>query len=960
MDLQGLSFWYNLIPMEDFIIIRGAKEHNLKNINLKLPRNQLIVVTGLSGSGKSSLAFDTIYAEGQRRYVESLSSYARQFLEQLQKPNVEYIEGLSPAIAIEQRTAGGNPRSTVATQTEIYDYLRLLFARIGKAYCYKCAEPINRQSSQEIVEKILDLALGSDIQIFAPVVRGRKGEYQEIFKQIQKSGFIRCRVDGVIYELPLKLKLHRYKTHHIEVVVDRLMIKPNAKKRLTDSVETALKIGKGIVVISLSSSKVPVPNLRTKEQKNLRTDLVFSEQYACTKCGINISEVEPRIFSFNSPYGACPDCNGLGVKLEFDPDLVIPDKNKSINAGAIEPWKKGGRGYILYYRWLIRELSYQMGFDLNTPFEKLTKAVQKAILYGTDEQIGNKPFEGVIPHLERLFLQTESDYLKEGISRFMSSLACPLCQGARLKKESLAIKIGGRNIWEVTKMSIKEARDFFLGLELKDQEKTIAYQVLKEISERLKFCIDVGLDYLTLDRKSSTLSGGEAQRIRLATQVGSRLVGVLYILDEPSIGLHQRDNVKLIATLKALRDLGNTLIVVEHDEYTMRAADYVVDLGPGAGNNGGEVIFAGPVKDLLEDRDSLTAKYLRRQIRIELPAKRRQWRDRKFLEIKGAREHNLKNIDVKFPLGTFICITGVSGSGKSTLIDEILYRSLAQKLYRAKDKPGLCDKIKGDEHIDKVIVVDQSPIGRTPRSNPATYTGVFSYIRDIFSQLPASKVRGWRPGRFSFNVKGGRCQACSGDGIKKIEMHFLPDVYIKCDICQGARFNQATLEVRYKGKSIADVLEMTVEEALNLFANIPKIRNCLTYLYDVGLGYIQLGQSATTLSGGEAQRIKLSAELSKRSTDKTVYILDEPTTGLHFADVEKLILVLERLVDKGNTVIVIEHNLEVIKSSDYIIDLGPAGGPEGGRLVACGSPEEVIQHQASSTGQFLRKLLNNK
>jgi len=946
--------------MGNFIIIRGAKEHNLKNINLKLPRNQLIVVTGLSGSGKSSLAFDTIYAEGQRRYVESLSSYARQFLEQLQKPNVEYIEGLSPAIAIEQRTAGGNPRSTVATQTEIYDYLRLLFARIGKAYCYKCGEPINRQSSQEIVEKILDLALGSDIQILAPVVSGRKGEYKEIFKQIQKSGFIRCRVDGVIYELPVKLKLHKYKAHNIEVVVDRLMIKPAAKSRLTDSVETALKIGKGIVVLSFLSSKVPVSNLRTKELKNLRTDLVFSEQYACTKCGINISEIEPRIFSFNSPYGACPDCNGLGMKLEFDPDLVISDKNKSINAGAIEPWKKGGRGYILYYRWLIRELSYRMGFDLDTPFKKLTKAVQKAILYGTDEQIGNKPFEGVIPHLERLFLQTESDYLKEGISRFISSLACPFCQGARLKKESLAVKINGKNIWEVTKMSIKEARDFFLGLELKDQEKVIAYQILKEISERLKFSIDVGLDYLTLDRKSSTLSGGEAQRIRLATQVGSRLVGVLYILDEPSIGLHQRDNIKLIATLKALRDLGNTLIVVEHDEYTVRAADYVVDLGPGAGNNGGEVIFAGTSKDLLEDRNSLTAKYLRKQIRIELPLKRREWRDRKFLEIKGAREHNLKNIDLKFPLGTFICITGVSGSGKSTLIDEILYRSLAQKLYKAKDKPGLCDKIMGDEHIDKVIVVDQSPIGRTPRSNPATYTGVFGYIRDIFSQLPESKVRGWRPGRFSFNVKGGRCQACSGDGIKKIEMHFLPDVYIKCDICQGRRFNQATLEARYKGKSIADVLEMTVEEALNLFAKIPKIKNCLIYLYDVGLGYIQLGQSATTLSGGEAQRIKLSAELSKRSTDKTVYILDEPTTGLHFADVEKLILVLERLVDKGNTVIVIEHNLEVIKSSDYIIDLGPGGGPEGGRLVACGSPEELVQHQDSYTGQFLRKLLNNK
>jgi len=946
--------------MEDFIVIKGAKEHNLKNINLKLPRNQLIVVTGLSGSGKSSLAFDTIYAEGQRRYVESLSSYARQFLEQLQKPNVEYIEGLSPAIAIEQRTAGGNPRSTVATQTEIYYYLRLLFARIGKVNCYQCGEPINRQSSQEIVERILEFAPGSQIQILAPIVRGRKGEHEEIFRQIQKSGFLRCRIDGVIYELPVKLKLEKYKTHNIEVVVDRLSVNPGVKNRLTDSVETALKVGKGIVVLSFLSSKVPTSSLRTKEPKNLRTDLVFSEQYACTKCGINISEIEPRIFSFNSPYGACPDCNGLGTKLEFDPDLVVSDRNKSINAGAIEPWKRGGRGYVLYYRWLIRELSYRMGFDLDTPFNQLAKTVQKAILYGADERIGSKPFEGVIPHLERLFRQTKSDYLKEEISRYMSSLACPLCQGARLRKESLAVKIGNKNIWEVTKMPIKQARDFFQNLVLKEKERVIAQQILKEISSRLKFCIDVGLDYLTLERKSSTLSGGEAQRIRLATQVGSRLVGVLYILDEPSIGLHQRDNVKLIATLKALRDLGNTLIVVEHDEYTIRAADYVVDLGPGAGSNGGEVIFSGPSRDLLEDRNSLTAKYLRRQIRIELPLKRRSWSDKKCLEIKGAREHNLKNIDVKFPLGTFTCITGVSGSGKSTLIDEILYRSLAQKLYKAKDKPGLCDKVTGTEYIDKVIVVDQSPIGRTPRSNPVTYTGVFSYIRDIFSQLPESRVRGWRPGRFSFNVKGGRCQACSGDGIKKIEMHFLADIYIKCDVCQGARFNQATLEARYKGKSIADVLEMTVEEALNLFTNIPKIKNCLGYLYDVGLGYIQLGQSATTLSGGEAQRIKLSAELSKRSTGKTVYILDEPTTGLHFADVEKLILVLERLVDKGNTVIVIEHNLEVIKSSDYIIDLGPGGGPEGGRLVVCGSPEELTRHRVSYTGKFLRKVLNNK
>ncbi len=946
--------------MKDFIIIKGAKEHNLKDIDLKLPRNQLIVVTGLSGSGKSSLAFDTIYAEGQRRYVESLSSYARQFLEQLQKPNVEYIEGLSPAIAIEQRTAGGNPRSTVATQTEIYDYLRLLFARIGKVNCYRCGEPINRQGSQEIVERIMGLGQNLDIAILAPIIRGRKGEYKEIFSQIQKSGFVRCRVDDVIYELPVKIQLEKYKSHNIEVVVDRLTVKAGIRNRLTDSVETALKVGKGTIVIAFSGSKVLQQNLRTKEPKNLRTDLVFSEQYACTKCGINISEVEPRIFSFNSPYGACPDCNGLGTKLEFDPDLVVPDRNKSINEGCLEPWKKGGRGYILYYRWLIRQLSYQMGFDLDLAFKKLDKEVQRAILYGTRVEVNGKPFEGVIPHLERLFRQTQSDYLKGEISRFMSSLPCPFCKGARLKKESLAITINGKNIWEVSRMSIKEAQNFFLNLNLVDREKLIAQQVLKEIGERLRFCIDVGLDYLTLERKSATLSGGEAQRIRLATQVGSRLVGVLYILDEPSIGLHQRDNTKLISTLKALRDLGNTLIVVEHDEYTIRAADYVVDLGPGAGASGGEVVFSGVNKDLLNSPDSLTAKYLRGQLRIALPIKRRGWKDKKHLEIKKAREHNLKNIDVKFPLGVFICVTGVSGSGKSTLVDEILYRSLALRLYKSKDKPGLCDGIKGMENIDKVIVVDQSPIGRTPRSNPATYTGVYGYIRDIFTQLPESRVRGFRPGRFSFNVKGGRCEACAGDGIKKIEMHFLPDIYVKCDICQGSRFNQSTLEVKYKGKSISDVLAMTVEEALGLFSNIPKIKNSLTYLYDVGLQYIQLGQSATTLSGGEAQRIKLSSELSKRSTGRTLYILDEPTTGLHFADVEKLIIVLQRLVDKGNTVIVIEHNLEVIKCSDYIIDLGPEGGFGGGEVVALGSPEEILGNRRSYTSFFLRKVLNNK
>ncbi|MFA5411327.1 MAG: excinuclease ABC subunit UvrA [Candidatus Omnitrophota bacterium] len=925
------------------IIIRGAKEHNLKNINLELPRNQLIVVTGLSGSGKSSLAFDTIYAEGQRRYVESLSAYARQFLEQLQKPDVEYVAGLSPAIAIEQRTAGGNPRSTVATQTEIYDYLRLLFARIGKVKCFQCGQPIERQSSQEIVDKVMSLPQASEIQVLAPLVRGRKGEYRDIFSSIQKAGFVRARIDGRIYELPVKIKLAKYKVHDIEVVVDRLTIKPEIKNRLTDSIETALKAGKGMIIVAAG-----------------KKDLVFSEQYACAKCGISYAEVEPRIFSFNSPFGACPACNGLGTKLEFDPDLIVPDKNKSINQGAIAPWKRGGRGYILYYRWLIRELSHRLNFDLDTPFKKLNKDTQEAILYGTEEEVAGKPFEGVIPHLERLFRQTDSDYLKEEISKFMSSLACPVCRGARLKKESLSITIDGKNIWQVAQMSIKEARHFFAGLKLNEREKIIAQAVLKEIIRRLQFCIDVGLEYLTLDRRSSTLSGGEAQRIRLATQVGSGLVGVLYILDEPSIGLHQRDNAKLISTLKALRDIGNTLIIVEHDEYTIRAADYVVDLGPGAGRHGGEVVFSGTKEALLGHPRSLTAKYLRRELKIDVPPGRRPVQEKKFLEIKGAKEHNLKNINVKFPLGVFICITGVSGSGKSTLVDEILYRALAQQLYRSREKPGLYEKLIGGEFIDQVIVVDQSPIGRTPRSNPATYTGVFQHIRDIFSRLPEARRSGYKPGRFSFNVKGGRCEACMGDGIKKIEMHFLPDIYVKCDVCKGRRFNEATLEVKYKGKSIADCLDMTVEEAGELFANIPKVKNILGTLYDVGLGYIQLGQPATTLSGGEAQRIKLSSELSKRSTGKTLYILDEPTTGLHFADVEKLISVLQRLVDKGNTVIVIEHNLEVIKCSDHIIDLGPEGGDRGGEIVASGTPEELIKAGKSYTGEFLRKVLKNK
>ncbi len=938
--------------MEDAIIIRGAKEHNLKNINLTLPRNKLIVITGLSGSGKSSLAFDTIYAEGQRRYVESLSSYARQFLEQLQKPDVEYIAGLSAAISIEQRTAGGNPRSTLGTQTEIYDYLRLLFARIGNAFCYQCGQPINRQTAQEIVERILSLPQETKINILAPLIRGRKGQLRDIFLKIQKAGFLRCRIDGEIYESTDKIKLKRYQAHNIEIVVDRLAIRPKIRTRLTDSIETALKVGKGTVIVSQSASL-------TGRQKDRTTDMVFSEQYACVKCGINIAEIEPRIFSFNSPYGACPSCNGLGTKLEFDPDLVIPDKDKSINAGAIEPWKRGGRGYILYYRSLIRELAQDLNFDLDTPFRKLKKEVQNIVLYGSDVYIWGKRFEGVIPHLERLFHQTESDYLKGQISRFISDIPCSLCQGARLKKEALSVKIKDKNIWDVSRMNIKEALEFFKGLNLNERQGLIASNILKEIGQRLQFCIDVGLDYLTLDRKSQTLSAGEAQRIRLATQVGSQLVGVLYILDEPSIGLHQRDNRRLINTLKMLRDLGNTLIVVEHDEATIRSADYIVDLGPGAGRKGGEVVFSGPLDDLLKEPRSLTSQYLRKELKIAIPQSRRAWRNRNFLEIKGCREHNLKNIDVKFPLGVFICVTGVSGSGKSTLVDEILYRALAKKLYKSKVKPGEHDKAIGFEFIDKVIVVDQSPIGRTPRSNPATYTGVFTPIREVFSKLPEARIRGFKPGRFSFNLKGGRCEACQGDGIKRIEMHFLPDVYVRCDVCKGKRFNEQTLEVKYKGKSIADVLEMSVEEARDLFENIPRIKNILDTLYDVGLGYIQLGQSATTLSGGEAQRVKLSSELSKRSTGKTLYILDEPTTGLHFADVNNLIAVLKRLVDMGNTVIVIEHNLEVIKCGDYIIDLGPEGGEDGGYLVFTGSPEECTRAENSYTGEFLKKVLNN-
>ena len=926
----------------DHIIIRGAKEHNLKNISLKIPRNKFVVVTGLSGSGKSSLAFDTIYAEGQRRYVESLSAYARQFLEQLQKPNIEYIEGLSPTISIEQKTTSRNPRSTVATQTEVYDYLRLLFARAGTPYCHNCGKKIERQSAQEICQQILENSDGHSIHILSPIIRGRKGEYRHIGKQVSKAGFARLRLDGKILEVHDKITVDKYKVHHIEVVVDRLTVKPEVRKRLTDSIETAIKIGQGLVIIN--------------DPQN-GPDKIFSERYACVDCGTNLSEIEPRIFSFNSPYGACPKCNGLGTKMEIDPELMVPDSSKPW-IQAIAPWKKGGRGYMMYYRAVLKEIAQLHNINPYKSFKELSQKNKHLVLYGSDDLIWGRRFEGAVGYLERLFQETDNDWLKNEISNFMSVLPCPECTGHRLKKESLAIKIADKNIAELTSFSIKKAKEFFSSLNLAKDKRIIAEEILKEINRRLDFCINVGLEYLTLDRRSATLSGGEAERIRLATQVGSGLVGVVYILDEPSIGLHQKDNDMLLRTLLALRDLGNTLIVVEHDEATIRAADYIIDLGPGAGEYGGEVVYAGDIPGLLKSKDSLTGQYLRGQLKISLPSKRRPIIESKQLKILNAKEHNLKDIDITIPLGVFVCITGVSGSGKSTLVDDILYKSLAQKIYHAKEKPGLHKKIEGIHNIDKVIVVDQSPIGRTPRSNPATYTDVFTYIRTLFSQLPESKMRGYKPGRFSFNVKGGRCEACQGDGIKKIEMHFLPDVYVECEVCQGKRFNEQTLNARFKGKNIAEVLNSSVQEALTLFENIPRVKNILQTICDVGLGYIKLGQPATTLSGGEAQRVKLASELCKHATGKTLYILDEPTTGLHFADVDKLLNVLQRLVDVGNTVLVIEHNLEVIKTADYIIDLGPEGGDRGGEIVFVGTPEEIIRKKSSYTGYYLKEFLS--
>ena len=931
------------ITEKDYLYIKGAREHNLRNISLKLPKNAITVITGLSGSGKSSLAFDTIYAEGRRRYVESLSAYARQFLEQLQKPDVDYIEGLSPAISIEQRRHAPNPRSTVGTTTEIYDYLRLLYSKIGKAHCYKCRKPITSQSLDVIVDSILKLPAGAKIILLAPGVEGKKGEHKHALEDLIKEGYVRARIDGEIKELKDKIKLEKNKKHTIEAVIDRLVIKDGIRSRLSGSVETALNAGSGIIRVYLLD-------------KN--EDMYYSSLTACADCGISYEELTPRAFSFNSPYGACSFCKGLGTKVEIDPNLVVPDKNKSLRENAIDPWRRGGRGYIMHYRRLLREVADYFNIDFDKPFNKLTKKQKDIIFYGSDDFLNwHKGFEGVIPHLERLFVTTESEFLKQHINKYMSSHPCPACKGARLRPEVLAVTVNDKNICELCGLTISETCEFFDKLKLNDTQKTLSRQILKDVKERLGFLRDVGLSYLTLERKANSLSGGEAQRIRLATQIGSRLTGVLYVLDEPSIGLHQKDNNKLLKTLKSLKDLKNTLLVVEHDEATIRSADYIVDLGPGAGRHGGQIVAQGKLKDILKSKKSLTAGYLNKELEIKIPVERKPYKKAKFLKIIGAAEHNLKDIDVLIPLGLFTCVTGVSGSGKSTLVDEVLYRALAAKLYRSKPRPGKHKAIQGLDYLDKVIVIDQEPIGRTPRSNPATYIGAFDGIRKLYSFLPEARVRGYKPGRFSFNVSGGRCENCKGDGIIKVEMHFLPDVYVPCEVCKGARFSKETLEVKYKGNSIADVLNMKVEDALYLFENIPAVKNKLRTLFDVGLGYIQMGQAATTLSGGEAQRVKLACELSKKSTGKTLYILDEPTSGLHFADIDKLLNILHRLTSKGNSVLVIEHNLDVIKTADYIIDLGPEGGDKGGYVIANGTPEEVAKINSSYTGQYLKKLL---
>lgn len=938
------------------IIIKGAKEHNLQNIDLTIPRDEFIVITGLSGSGKSSLAFDTIYAEGQRRYVESLSAYARQFLGQMKKPEMEYIEGLSPAISIDQKTTKENPRSTVGTITEIYDYLRLLFARIGTPHCPKCGKEISHQTLGQIGDNIIEEGEGKKIHILAPVVRDKKGQHKDVLDDLRNKGFVRARVDGEVRDLEEDIDLPKTYRHSIEVVVDRLKIRKDVdfKRRLVDSLETASEFADGLINVLFSDDG------RDYEKK-------YSEHFACVDCGINFEELTPRMFSFNAPQGACPECNGIGVKMEIDPDLIIPNKNLTLNEGAVTPWAKSNKKEN-YYHQMLEAVSKHFNFSMDTPFNELTNEQQDIILYGCDDKIPfsfkrrnksyqvNRQFEGVIPRMERLYIETKSNYSRKYISKFMSDRKCHVCHGKRLRPEVLAVTVGGKSIADVVEMSIKDSYQFFLNLELTDREQFIAKEVLKEIRQRLKFLVDVGLDYLSMARSSGTLSGGEAQRIRLATQIGSGLVGVLYILDEPSIGLHQRDNVKLIETLKRLKNLGNTLIVVEHDEETILSADYVVDIGPGAGEHGGKVVACGTPEEIMESHESVTGQYISRRETIPIPQTRRSGNDESLI-IRGARQNNLKNIDVEIPLGKFTCVTGVSGSGKSSLINEILYKGLSGKLNNKFTFAGDYDKIEGVSNIDKIIAIDQKPIGRTPRSNPATYTGVFTDIRDLFAETPEAKARGYKPGRFSFNVKGGRCEACSGDGIVQIEMHFLADVFVPCEVCGGKRYNEETLDIRYKGKNIYEVLEMTVEEALDFFEHIPKIHKKLKTLLDVGLGYMKIGQPATTLSGGEAQRIKLAKELSRSNTGNTLYILDEPTTGLHFADIKRLLSVLARLTDAGNSVVVIEHNLDVIKTADYIIDLGPEGGDGGGKVIATGTPEEIAK-SGTYTGEFLQKILS--
>ena len=943
--------------MKDKIVIKGARAHNLKNVDLTIPRDQLVVFTGVSGSGKSSLAFDTIYAEGQRRYVESLSSYARQFLGQMEKPDVDLIEGLSPAISIDQKTTSHNPRSTVGTVTEIYDYLRLLYARIGIPHCPKCGKEIKKQTIDQIVDRIMELPERTKLQLLAPVVRGRKGEHVKLLEDAKKSGYVRVRMDGILYDLSEKIELEKNKKHNIEIVVDRLMVKEGMQMRLTESIETASALSGGLLIVDVNQGE---------------EELLFSQSFSCPDCGVDLMEIEPRMFSFNNPSGACPTCTGLGMQMKFDEQLIVPNEELSIMQGAITaPGYNSVNAKGSMSKVLFDALAAKYGFSLETPFKDLPRKIKDIIFYGTKEKLRitysnvrgtgtyDYAFEGVINTLRRRYNET-SEAMRAEFEEYMTNIECPDCHGKRLRPEVLAITVNGKNISEVTELSIGKMQEFFQSLTLTERENMIAERILKEIHARVGFLIDVGLEYLTLSRTAGTLSGGESQRIRLATQIGSGLVGVVYILDEPSIGLHQRDNDKLLATLKHLRDIGNSLIVVEHDEDTMRAADFVVDIGPGAGRGGGEIVAAGSVEEIMAVERSVTGAYLSGRKKIEVPRERRPFVQDHKLVIRGAAENNLKNIDVEIPLGVFTCVTGVSGSGKSSLINEILYKRLAKELNRAKTRAGRHEEMLGLEKLDKVINIDQSPIGRTPRSNPATYTGLFDMIRDVFAQTTEAKVRGYQKGRFSFNVKGGRCEACSGDGIVKIEMHFLPDIYVPCEVCHGKRYNRETLEVKYKGKTISDVLDMTVEEALQFFENIPRIKNKLQTLYDVGLSYVQLGQSSTTLSGGEAQRVKLATELSRKSTGKTVYILDEPTTGLHTADVHKLVQILQRLTEGGNTVIVIEHNLDVIKTADYIIDLGPEGGDGGGTIVAVGTPEEICRVSASYTGKYLKPLLDTK